>query len=284
MCPPIFIQAWLQQFRGRTFFHPASCSLNNPICFRSMWCWRTLIPGKVFTGFAKCWGMVNINDFSFPRRLQELLQALLCFLRSFCFARIRLDPLGGRILHHVAYRWLFQDSQPSLRTLWSAVIKSPKFSSLGTTVLVRLPQEALVIVVLKQISQFRSFGKWVMMFCLLGTTFAGGSKGNSWEESKDSRCSGTLSSTSPSLNSCSQSGTPCNSPLCNSSSSFFFGFSISVDSILPAHKSYPRNNPGETFFPYWWILDWSFAGIGWYSTSEPNGIFGPSSGFPKRLS
>ena len=26
-----------------------------------------------------------------------------------------------------AYRWLFRDSQPSLRTLWSAVIKSPKF-------------------------------------------------------------------------------------------------------------------------------------------------------------
>ena len=26
-----------------------------------------------------------------------------------------------------AYRWLFRDSHPSLRTLWSAVIKSPKF-------------------------------------------------------------------------------------------------------------------------------------------------------------
>ena len=31
---------------------------------------------------------------------QELLQAPLCFLRSFCFARIRLDPLGGQVLHH----------------------------------------------------------------------------------------------------------------------------------------------------------------------------------------
>ena len=36
----------------------------------------------------------------FPGRLQELLQAHLCFLRSFCFARIRLDPLGGQVLHH----------------------------------------------------------------------------------------------------------------------------------------------------------------------------------------
>ena len=35
-----------------------------------------------------------------PRNcLQELLQAPLGFLRS-CFARIRLDPLGGQILHH----------------------------------------------------------------------------------------------------------------------------------------------------------------------------------------
>ena len=32
--------------------------------------------------------------------LQELLQAPLCFLRSFCFARIRLDPLGSQFLHH----------------------------------------------------------------------------------------------------------------------------------------------------------------------------------------
>ena len=32
--------------------------------------------------------------------LQELLQAPLCFLRSYCFARIRLDPLGGQVLHH----------------------------------------------------------------------------------------------------------------------------------------------------------------------------------------
>ena len=31
-----------------------------------------------------------------------------------------------------AYRWLFRDSQLSLRTLWSAVIKSPKFTARGT--------------------------------------------------------------------------------------------------------------------------------------------------------
>ena len=45
----------------------------------------------------------------------------------------------------IAYRWLFRDSQLSLRTLWSAVIKSPKFSSRGTTPPMRLLHGALVI-------------------------------------------------------------------------------------------------------------------------------------------
>ena len=56
-----------------------------------------------------------------------------------------------------AYRWLFRDKQPSLRTLWSAVIKSPKFSARGTAPPLRLLHGALVIFVLWQISQFRSF-------------------------------------------------------------------------------------------------------------------------------
>ena len=55
---------------------------------------------RIFTGFAKFQGIVSVNDFRFPIWLQELLQAPLCFLRSFCFARIRLDPLGGQVLHH----------------------------------------------------------------------------------------------------------------------------------------------------------------------------------------
>ena len=59
-----------------------------------------MIPGKIFTSFAKFQRIVSVNDFRIPIRLQELLQAPLCFLRSFCFARIRLDPLGGQVLHH----------------------------------------------------------------------------------------------------------------------------------------------------------------------------------------
>ena len=49
---------------------------------------------------AKSQGIVSVNDFWFPRRLQELLKAPLCFLRSFCFARIRLDPLCCQVLYH----------------------------------------------------------------------------------------------------------------------------------------------------------------------------------------
>ena len=77
-----------------------TASLSNPICFRSVWCPRTMISGMIFTGLAEFLGIVSVNDFRLPIRLQELLQAPLCFLRSFCFARIRLAPLGGQVLHH----------------------------------------------------------------------------------------------------------------------------------------------------------------------------------------
>ena len=59
-----------------------------------------MIPGEIFTSFAEFQGIVSVNDFRLPIRLQELLQAPLCFLRSFYFARISLDPLSGEILHH----------------------------------------------------------------------------------------------------------------------------------------------------------------------------------------
>ena len=53
-----------------------------------------------FTRFAKFQGIVSVNNLRLPIRLQELLPVPLGFLRSFCFARIRLDPLGGQTLHH----------------------------------------------------------------------------------------------------------------------------------------------------------------------------------------
>ena len=100
ICPPFFIQTWLQQYCRCTFFHSACCSSSNPICCRSVWCRRAMIPGKIFTGLTKFQGIVSVNDFRLPFRLQELWQAPLCFLRSFVFARIWLDPLGGQVLQH----------------------------------------------------------------------------------------------------------------------------------------------------------------------------------------
>ena len=44
-----------------------------------------MIPGESFTRLAKFKGIVSVNDFWFPRRLQELLQALLGLLGSFVF-------------------------------------------------------------------------------------------------------------------------------------------------------------------------------------------------------
>ena len=59
-----------------------------------------MIPGEIFTNFAQFQGIVSINDFRIPVGLQELLQASLGFLLSFCFAWICLDPLSGQVLHH----------------------------------------------------------------------------------------------------------------------------------------------------------------------------------------
>ena len=47
-----------------------------------------MIQGEIFTSFAKFQGIVS--DFWFPLGFQELLQASLGFLTSFCFARVRL--------------------------------------------------------------------------------------------------------------------------------------------------------------------------------------------------
>ena len=81
------------------FLCSAHCSFHN-ISLRSVWCGRAMIPWKIFTSFSEFQGIVSVNDFWFPLGFQELLQASLGFLWSLIFARIRLDPLGGQILHH----------------------------------------------------------------------------------------------------------------------------------------------------------------------------------------
>ena len=88
------------------------------------------------------------------------------------------------------------------------VIKSPNFSARGTAPPLRLLLGALVILVLWQISQFRSLGKWVWTLCLpiSSRLLSMDSKDSSWEELEwESPCTGISSSTKFSLNSCSHS-------------------------------------------------------------------------------
>ena len=54
---------------------------------------------------------------------------------------------------------------------------------------------------------------------------------------------------------------------------------MSLFQIPPAYRAYPRNIPGNIFFPNWWILDWSFGEIGQYSTNETKGMIGTINGF-----
>ena len=120
ICSPILIQTWLQQCCRRTFFHSAHCSFTNLIRFPSVWYWRTMIPGKIFTGLAKFQGIVSVNYFRLPNRLQELMPAPLCFLRSFCFVRIRLDPLGSQVARQVgiaSWRHWFRKQDQAYWTL-----------------------------------------------------------------------------------------------------------------------------------------------------------------------
>ena len=119
-----------------------------------------MIPRKIFTGLAKFQGIVIVIDFWLPIRLEELLQAPLCFLRSFCFARIRLDPSGGQVLHHDCISMIVSRFTTFTENFVICCYQvTEKFLHE-----VRLCQYvfctgALVILVLWQISQFRSFGK-----------------------------------------------------------------------------------------------------------------------------
>ena len=63
--PPFFIQNWLQQHRRCPFLHSTHCSLSSPICFWSVWRWRTMIPGEILTRLAEILKMCHVNDFGF---------------------------------------------------------------------------------------------------------------------------------------------------------------------------------------------------------------------------
>ena len=94
ICPSIFIQTWLQQYSRGAFLYSAHCSFSNPICFWSMWCWRTMIPGKIFTGFAKFQGIVSVNDFRLPNLAPRTLASSFVFPEKFLFCTDTTGSIG----------------------------------------------------------------------------------------------------------------------------------------------------------------------------------------------
>ena len=167
------------------------------------------------------------NYFRIPIWLQELLQASLCFLRSFCFARIRLDPLGGQVLHHDCISMIATFTE-NFVICCNQITKifCKRYDSANASSARRPcdfgPLADLAISV---------FGKWAKTLCSPKSAhLAGvGSENGSWEElACESLCSGTLSSTIFSLNSCSHSRMSefNRSPRSRSWTSFLFGFWI----------------------------------------------------------
>ena len=94
ICPPLFIQTWLQQYGRGAFFYSAHCSFSNPMCFWSVWCRRTMIPGEIFTGFAKFQGIVSVNDFRLPIRLQGTFASSFLFPEKFLFCTDITGSIG----------------------------------------------------------------------------------------------------------------------------------------------------------------------------------------------
>ena len=120
-------------------FTLAHCPLSNPIRFSSVWCRRTIIPGKIFKGLTKFQGIVSVRDFRLRIRLQELFASSFVFPEKFLFCTDTTESIGwpspGPRLH---IDDCFEIHNLHWELLWSAVIKSPKFSARGTAQPMRL--------------------------------------------------------------------------------------------------------------------------------------------------
>ena len=108
ICPPFFIQTWLQQYCRRTFFHSAFWSLSNPICLRSVWCRRTKIPGKIFTGFAKFQGVVSVMTSGFLSGSKNFCKLLSVSWEVFVSHGHDWIHWVAKSCTTTAYRWLFE--------------------------------------------------------------------------------------------------------------------------------------------------------------------------------
>ena len=118
-------------------------------------------PGEIFTSFAEFQGIGSVIDFRIPIGLQELLQAPLCFVRSFCFAWKRLDPLGSQVLHHDCISMIVSRFTTFTENFVVCCHQITKIFCTRYDSAKRLLHRAFVILVLWQTSQFRTFGKWV---------------------------------------------------------------------------------------------------------------------------
>ena len=172
-------------------FHSAHCSPSNHICFRSVWCRRTVIPGKIFTSLAKFQGIISVNDLRLPVRLQELLQASLPFPEKFLFC----TDMTGSIGWLDPARRLHVDDCFEIRNCRLGPCDLLLSSHQNLQHEVRLRHCVFCTVPLwfwsfLQISQFRSLGKWVFVLCLPKSSLLVdvGSKDSSWEELGVSLC------------------------------------------------------------------------------------------------
>ena len=140
---------------------------------------------------------------------KNFLQAPLGFLRSFCFGRRRLDPLGGQVLHHDCISMIFSRFTTFTENFVICCnqitrIFCTRYGSANASS-ARGPHDVgpladLAISVFREVSINTVLPKSTL---LVGV----GSKDGSWEElACESQRSRTLSYTRFSLNSCSHSG------------------------------------------------------------------------------
>ena len=106
---------------------------------------------SVYTTFAACDGSKNFNRFL----------PLTC---RFCFTRIILNTMSGKILYHHSVSVIVSGFASHIKDFVICRYQVTKLFCCGKASPVRLLQEAFVILVLKQTSQFRM---WVKILCFL---------------------------------------------------------------------------------------------------------------------
>ena len=149
---------------------------------------------------------INVMTLRFLSGLKELLTSFFEFPVKFLFCTDALGSIGwpspAPCLH---IWWLFRDLQLSLRTLWSAVVKSPNISARGAGSAQCVFCAGLLW--FWSSGRSRNFGPWGNKYKHCAYTnprrlLSMGSKGASWEElAWESPCSGITSSAKIFLNS-----------------------------------------------------------------------------------